>query len=422
MTRSLFDTRQRSFSPLADRLRPKNLDEFIGQEEVMEKGKPLRTAIERDELQSAILWGPPGSGKTTLARIIAESTKSYFQPFSAAVSGVGELRGFIKDASERLKLYKKRTILFVDEIHRFNKTQQDAFLPYVEDGTIILIGATTENPSFELNGPLLSRSLIFVLKPLSHQHIKRILGRAISDKERGLGNEKIHVLEEALEKLAAFADGDARAALNALEFVAASTQHTQGNNIIDGRRVEEAFQKKAILYDKSSEEHYNLISAFIKYLRDSDPDAALYWMTRMLEGGEDPRFIARRILVFASEDVGNADPLGIVVASAVADAVEYVGMPESAINLAQGVTYLASAPKDNASYKALMEAWDDTKKYGALPAPLHLRNAVTNLTKELGYGKGYKYAHDFKDAKTDQEHFPQKLKKKKYYPPRKRRS
>lgn len=416
MLRDLFDGAFSKNIPLADRMRPNDFSDFLGQEEIIGEGKPLRSTIEKDELQSLILWGPPGSGKTTLARIVAQKSKAYFQPFSAAMSGIPELRAIIKDAKDRLKHSGDRTILFVDEIHRFNKTQQDAFLPYVEDGTIILIGATTENPSFELVSALLSRSLVVVLKPLSHEHIGKIIQRALNDKVHGYGKKKISITKDGKETLAHFADGDARVALNALEFIVQSigkkTQIT-----LDKKYIESALQKKAIRYDKGGEEHYNLISAFIKSMRDSDPDGALYWLARMLEGGENPRFIARRMIIFASEDIGNAQPTALVVAVAVAQAVEHVGMSEAAINLAHGATYLASAAKDNASYAGLMEAWADAKKYGALGVPLHLRNAVTSLVKEMGYGKGYKYAHDFKNSKVDQWHLPEELRGKRYYKP-----
>lgn len=419
--KDLFDDAFIQTMPLAERMRPRDFSEFLGQKDIAGRGRPLREAIEKDDMQSVILWGPPGSGKTTLARIIAEKSKAFFQPFSAAISGIPELRKIISEAENRFKHYKKRTILFVDEIHRFNKTQQDVFLPYVENGTLILVGATTENPSFELVRPLLSRSLVLVLEPLSHDDIEKILVRALSDKERGFGKRKITITKEGMQKLVHFADGDARIALNSLEFAVknAFTGGKKSSLILSGNSIEEALQKKIIRYDKKGEEHYSLISAFIKSMRDSDPDGALYWMARMLEGGEDPRFIARRMIIFASEDIGNAQPTAIAVAVAVSQAVERIGMPEAAINLAQGVTYLSSAKKDNASYVGLMEAWRDAKEKGALPVPMHLRNAATSLLKELGYGKGYKYAHDFKNGKVGQEHLPKELKGKKYYRPKK---
>ena len=430
----LFEQNTKGLEPLAERMRPRDFGDFYGQEEIVGKGKPLRSAIDNDELRSIILWGPPGSGKTTLARIIAEKTKAFFQPFSAATSGVPELRKIIEEASRRLKFEKRKTILFVDEIHRFNKAQQDAFLPPVENGTIILIGATTENPSFEINSPLLSRSLVLVLHPLTDEALEKILARALANKTFGLRGRGARLDGEAARAIIGFADGDARVALNALEFIVLSAANILVSNSreletkmmgksaaknvkITKKMVEEALQKKAIRYDKNGEEHYNVISAFIKSMRDSDPDGALYWLARMIEGGENPRFIARRMIIFASEDIGNALPTALVVAIAVAEAVEHVGMPEAGINLAHGATYLASAPKSNASYKGLLAALADAKEHGALPVPLHLRNAVTNLMKELGYHKGYKYAHDFKNAKVVQEHLPEKLKGKKYYQP-----
>ncbi|KKW28984.1 MAG: Replication-associated recombination protein A [Parcubacteria group bacterium GW2011_GWB1_52_7] len=430
----LFDGNIEGMEPLAERMRPRDFADFFGQEEIVGKGKPLRSTIENDDLRSVILWGPPGSGKTTLARIIAEKTKAFFRPFSAATSGVPELRKIIEEATRRLKFEKRKTILFVDEIHRFNKAQQDAFLPSVENGTIILIGATTENPSFEINSPLLSRSLVLVLKPLTDGALGKIIRRALTDGDYGLGKRGAKLDPDAMQVLIGFADGDARVALNALEFIVLSAPDILFSNSrelenktmdksatkdvkITTKMVEEALQKKAIRYDKNGEEHYNVISAFIKSMRDSDPDGALYWLARMIEGGENPRFIARRMIVFASEDIGNALPTALVVAIAVAEAVEHVGMPEAGINLAHGATYLASAPKSNASYKGLLAALEDAKEHGALPVPLHLRNAVTNLMKELGYHKGYKYAHDFKNAKVDQQHLPDKLKGSKYYRP-----
>lgn len=411
--KDLFEENLNIAEPLAERMRPRGFSDFYGQEEIVGHSKPLRRAIENDELRSVILWGPPGTGKTTLAHIIAEHTEAFFQPFSAATSGVPELRKIIDGAKTRLKFEKRKTILFVDEIHRFNKGQQDAFLPFVENGTIILVGATTENPSFEINSPLLSRSLVLVLKPLDDEAVEKIITRALKDAKRGLGKYSLALEKEALETLIGFADGDARVALNALEFIAVSAKEKK----ITKSRVLEALQKKAIRYDKKGEEHYNVISAFIKSMRDSDPDGALYWLARMIEGGEDPRFIARRMIIFASEDIGNALPTALVVAVAVAQAVEHVGLPEAQINLAHGATYLASAPKSNASYAGLLEALEDAKEFGALPVPLHLRNAVTKLMRDLGYHKGYKYAHDFKNAKVDQEHLPERLKGRKYYQP-----
>lgn len=407
----LFETNMKGIEPLAERMRPPDFSNFFGQGNIVGEGKPLREAIERDELRSVILWGPPGTGKTTLAHIIAEKTKGYFQPFSAATSGVPELRKMIESARERLKFEKRKTILFVDEIHRFNKAQQDAFLPHVENGTIILIGATTENPSFEINSPLLSRSLVLILESLDDSAVEHIIDRALKDQIRGLGREKTVLDKEAKSALVGFSNGDARVALNALEFIVLSTNDKK----ISKQHVETALHKKAIRYDKKGEEHYNVISAFIKSMRDSDPDGALYWLARMVEAGEDARFIARRMVIFASEDIGNAMPTALVVAVAVAEAVEHVGLPEAAINLAHGATYLASCPKSNASYAGLMNAMSDAKEFGALPVPLHLRNAVTKFMEGLGYHKGYKYAHSYKDAKVDQRHLPDRLKGKKYY-------
>lgn len=406
-------------APLAERMRPRNFSDFVGQDDIAGAGTPLRAAIQNDSLQSVILWGPPGSGKTTLAHIISQNTKAHFQPFSAAVSGIPELRGVIKNAEERLKFHKQRTIVFVDEIHRFNKTQQDAFLPHVERGTIILIGATTENPSFAVVAPLMSRSLLLVLRTLAPEHICAIIDRALADKTRGFGKMNIALDDKAKELLVQFADGDARVALNSLEFVVMhSTIGKQGALTIDEKTVSDALQKKALRYDKTGEEHYNVISAFIKSMRDSDVDGALYWLSRMIEAGEDPRFIARRMAIFASEDIGMADFRALLVANAVFDAVERIGLPEAAINLAHGVVYLSQAPKDNAAYRGLLSAREDAQKYGALPVPLHLRNAVTKMMQGLGYGKGYKYAHNAPNAKVAQEHLPEKLKGKKYYVPK----
>lgn len=404
-------------APLADRMRPEDFSDFFGQEELVGEKSPLRQAIQSDKLASLIFWGPPGSGKTTLARIIAKKTKAHFSRFSAVTSGVKDIRQAIAEAENRLKFHQKRTILFIDEIHRFNKAQQDALLPYVEDGTIVLIGATTENPSFEVIAPLLSRSAVYVLKPLNDEAMKKILLKALRDKERGLGKLKIKIEKSALEKLIAYADGDARAGLNGLEF-ACSYLAQQNKKILKGPDLEKILEKHALRYDKKGEEHYNLISAFIKSMRDSDPDGALYWLARMLESGEDPRFIARRMVIFASEDIGNADFRALLIADAVAHAVEYVGLPEAQINLAQGVTYLATAKKSNASYRALLEAKKDAQK-GSFGVPLHLRNAVTSLMKDLGYGKDYKYAHSFKNAKVNQPHFPKEIGEKKYYKPKK---
>jgi len=405
-------------APLAERMRPQSFEDLTGQDEIIGKGRPLRSAIDADRLSSVILWGPPGCGKTTLARLISRSTKAHFVSFSAVTSGVPELREIIKAAQHRLAMQGQKTILFVDEIHRFNKAQQDAFLPHVEKGTIILIGATTENPSFEVVSPLLSRSLVAVLRPLDDEALERILDRALADADRGLGAKRLLLSAEARRRLIGFANGDGRSLLMALEFVAEqAVAQPDGSRRLDDAGMEAALLTKTLRYDKSGEEHYNVVSAYIKSLRDSDPDGALYWLARMLEAGEDPKFIARRLVIFASEDVGNADPLGIVVAAAVAQAVDFVGLPEAQLNLAQGTTFLATRPKDNASYVGLLEALRDTKAEGNLGVPMHLRNAVTSLMRDLGYGKGYRYVHDDPRAR-EQSHLPEALKGRKYYKPK----
>jgi putative ATPase len=401
-------------APLAERLRPQTLDAVVGQAHLLGEGKILRRLIETDQLASVIFWGPPGTGKTTLAQIIAHATKSHFVFFSAVLQGVKELREIVADARKERSYHGRKTVLFVDEIHRFNKAQQDAFLPYVERGEITLIGATTENPSFELNPALLSRSRVFVLNPLAPEEIKALLLRALADPRTQL-RDGISVSDSALTLLAEQAHGDARIALNTLE-VALSTARAP----LDNTDILEALQKKSILYDKGAEEHYNVISAFIKSLRGSDPDAALYWLARMIEGGEDPLFIARRMVVFASEDIGNADPRALQIALAVQQAVHFVGMPEGRINLAQAVTYLATAPKSNASYIGIEQALAEVRKSGALPVPLHIRNAPTRLMKELGYHKGYQYAHDHAEGVARQEHLPDALCGRRYYLPTER--
>ncbi|MEK6759238.1 MAG: replication-associated recombination protein A [Deltaproteobacteria bacterium] len=411
------DKRPAQAGPLADRMRPRTIDEYAGQRHLVGEGRFLSRVIERGEPTSMILWGPPGTGKTTLARIIAEASKAEFVEFSAVLSGVKEIRDVVKAAVENLRR-GKRTVLFVDEIHRFNKSQQDAFLHSVEDGTITLIGATTENPSFEVNPPLLSRCKVLVLEALPPNAVKNLLERALSDKERGLGKVNAEIDAGVLEFIAGASQGDARSALNTLETAFAITApDVSGSKRLTMETATEAMQKKALLYDKAGEEHYNVISAFIKSMRGSDPDAALYWLARMVEAGEDPLFIARRMIIFASEDIGNADPRALSVALSVKDAVHFVGMPEGFIPLAQGVTYLASAPKSNASYTAYLAALEDVRTEGALPAPLHIRNAPTALMKDLGYSKGYRYPHSYKDAVTDQEYLPDKLKGKTYYTP-----
>jgi len=407
------------FSPLADRMRPTRLEDFLGQEEIIGPDKPLRRAIESDNLVSIILWGPPGSGKTTLARIISRVTRNHFESFSAVTSGIPTLRKVIAAAEQRRKI-RQRTILFVDEIHRFNKTQQDAFLPCVEDGTIILIGATTENPSFEVNSPLLSRSKVYVLKPLSVANLMKIMQRALSDAEKGLGMYRVKLAPGIFSLIAQQAYGDARIALNILELAVLTTESKEGIRQVTSQVIKDVIQKQLLRYDKSGEEHYNLISAVHKSMRDSDPDAALYWVTRMLEGGEDPLYIARRLVRFASEDVGNADPQALQVAVSAMQAVQFVGMPEANLFLVQAATYLACAPKSNALLKGYLKAKEDIKRTGPLAVPLVIRNAPTQLMKELGYGRGYKYAHNFEGAYVEQPHLPPELTGSRYYQPTER--
>ena len=409
-------------TPLAERMRPRTLDEVLGQDRILAPGTPLREAIERDVLQSILFWGPPGTGKTTLARIIADVTHAHFVPFSAVLAGIKEIKEVMAAAQQRRRRTGERTIVFVDEIHRFNKAQQDAFLPRVEAGDIVLIGATTENPSFEVNAALLSRSKVFVLEPLTAADIERILRRAVEDRERGLGGPDIAVTAPAIEAIARFANGDARAALNLLEFAAASAPmdpHTCVRQL-DLPQLEGAIQRRALLYDKGGEEHYNLISALHKSMRNSDPDAAVYWVARMLEAGEDPLYIARRLVRFASEDVGNADPQALTVAVAAKEACHFIGMPEGNTALAQAAIYLATAPKSNAVYMAYNAAASDAHTQAADPVPLHLRNAPTGLMKSLDYGKGYQYAHDAPDAITGMDCLPEALAGRRYYRPTER--
>ncbi|HQA59711.1 MAG TPA: replication-associated recombination protein A [Tepidanaerobacteraceae bacterium] len=416
---SIFDEEAKISIPLADRMRPRNLDEFVGQEHILGDGKILRKLIESDSITSMILWGPPGVGKTTLAKIIAKRTKAKFENFSAVLSGIKEIREVMKQAEKR-RLYGQRTLLFIDEIHRFNKSQQDAFLPFVERGDIILVGATTENPSFELNSALLSRSKVFLLNPLKPEDIVVLLKKALGDEKRGLGSMKISVADDILEKISLYADGDARVALNTLELaVLSATPSSDGVIDITDKVLQEVFQKKTLLYDKMGEEHYNLISAFHKSIRNSDSDAAVYWLVRMLESGEDPLYIARRMIRIASEDVGLADPRAIEQAVAAFHSAHFIGMPECSTSLAQAAVYLALAPKSNAVYKAYMEAREDALKTLAEPVPMHLRNAPTKLMKELGYDEGYKYAHDFENKVAAMQCLPDSLAGKDYYRPTK---
>jgi putative ATPase len=401
-------------------MRPRTLDEFAGQERVLGPGKPLRQWIASDRVPSLILWGPPGCGKTTLAQIISRETHSQFTTLSAVQSGIKEIREAAERAKQFLRMGKRRTILFVDEIHRFNKGQQDALLPFVEDGTVTLIGATTENPSFELNSALLSRSRVIRFERLNEGAIAQIVRAALADSERGLGGF-LKLDDEAISWLASQAEGDARRALTALENVALTAPAEEGAPLTlteVQKALESALERQPLPYDKSGEEHYNIVSAFIKSIRDSDPHAGLYYLARMLEAGEDPLFIVRRLVILASEDVGNADPRGLQIAMAVKEAVDFVGMPEARINLAHAVTYLAMAPKSNASYLGIGAALAEVRKTGALPVPFHLRNAVTGLMKDEGYGKNYQYAHDQQEQRAKQSHLPSELLGTRFYEPK----
>ncbi len=443
MTADIFDHQGRktaeAFRPLAERMRPRNLDEFFGQQEVVGEGALLRHAISGDRIFSMILWGPPGCGKTTLARIAARETRCHFVHFSAVLSGVKDIRAVIGIATDQQRLYRKKTILFVDEIHRFNKSQQDAFLPHVESGLITLIGATTENPSFEVIPALMSRCRVIVLKMLSLEALEAIIQNALSDTERGLGKTGLKIAPDALSCLIRLADGDARNALNSLEVAAsliasngvaskesASEEGAVSETDLPGpaaqreltiRDIETAVQKKALLYDKSGEEHYNLISAFHKSLRGSDPDAALYWLERMIASGEDPAYVLRRMVRFASEDIGNADPYALDITLRAADAFRMLGHPEGELALAQAAVYLATAPKSNSVYAAMGKVKKAIGDTGALPVPFHIRNAPTRLMKDLGYGDGYRYAHDFQDAFAPQDYLPETLCSRRFYLP-----
>jgi len=418
----LFDSKHKSGDkprpPLADRLRPENLEEFVGQAHILAPGKPLYESIKADRVSSIILWGPPGSGKTTLAKLVTFYSKSEFHPYSAVTSGIKQIKQVIEHASKRLKLQGRKTILFIDEIHRFNKAQQDAFLPHVEVGTIVLIGATTENPSFEVISALLSRCRVYTLDPLTHDEVRIIIERAVSDSERGIGDMQVVFDDNSLDHLAGLASGDARVALNLLEFAAETVPpDSSGKRMLTVEILNEAVQKKSLLYDKHGDQHFNLISALHKSLRASDADAALYWLYRMLIAGEDPLYIVRRMIRFAVEDVGLSDPRALQIALAAKDTYHFLGSPEGELALAQAAIYLALAPKSNAIYKAeknTKRAVEDNPDY---PAPLQIRNAPTGLMKELGYGKGYKYAHDYEDAFTYMECLPDELVGRRFYHP-----
>ena len=398
-------------------MRPRIFDEFVGQEHVVGIDRVLRRAILAGRLPSIILWGPPGSGKTTLARLIAGVTQASFQPISAVTSGVADLRRIVSEARDRLGMHQEKTILFVDEIHRFNKSQQDVILPHVEDGTVTFIGATTENPSFEVNAPLLSRCRVFALQLLTPEEVEKIVQRALSEPQRGLGELGLDLEQPALEHLVDMANGDARVALNALETAAFATSGVEGATTIDLETISDALQRRSPLYDKAGEGHYDTISAFIKSVRASDPDAAVYWLARMIEAGEDPLFIARRIVISAAEDIGMAAPNALAVAVAAQQAVHFVGMPEGAIPLAEATVYLATAPKSNASYMALKRAVEEVRSGPQYPVPLHLRNAVTGLMRSLGYGADYKYAHDHEGHFAGQANLPPEIEGKRFYEP-----
>ena len=405
-------------APLAARMRPRTFDELVGQEHLVGPGKVLRRSIEADQIPSMVFWGPPGSGKTTLANIIASVTSSHFSPVSAVGSGVADLRRIAKEAQDRLGMHGQRTILFIDEIHRFNKAQQDVILPHVENGTVILIGATTENPSFGVNAPLLSRSRVFTLEALGDEQVEEIVQVALQDHERGLGALSPTIDNDAMKGLVTLSNGDARIALNTLELAVMSTSPDEaGVRAVTLQTVEDAVQRRSVLYDRAGDQHYDTISAFIKTLRGSDPNAAIYYLARMIEAGEDPLFIARRLVILAAEDVGMADPQALSVAVAAQQAVHFVGMPEGRIPLAEATVYLATAPKSNSAYAAIEAALEDVRKARNEPVPLHLRNAVTGLMKEMGYGEGYKYAHDQEGHFAPMHNLPTGLEGRRYYTP-----
>lgn len=417
-----------SGKPLAERMRPKNIDAFIGQPHIAGKGTLIRNAIEKEGIFSMILWGPPGCGKTTLANIIANETRSHFVQISAVLSGVKDIRAIIDDAKKQKTLFDKRTILFVDEIHRFNKSQQDAFLHHVESGLITLIGATTENPSFEVIPALMSRCRVITLKSLAPEDMKKVLLRALGDEEKGLGREKISFSDDALMCLVKLADGDVRAALNSLEMItfqvktetSGEIEASTGERVVGLSAIEKILEKKVLLYDKAGEEHYNLISALHKSLRGSDPDAAAYWLLRMLSAGEDPFYIARRMVRFATEDVGVADPNALTVSLNAMEAFRFLGYPEGELALVEAAIYLATAPKSNCVYTTYNRIKEVIRETGSLPVPFHIRNAPTRLMKEMGYGKNYQYAHDFKEGATSQEHLPEALQGERFYLPTER--
>ncbi|MFA5880847.1 MAG: AAA family ATPase [Eubacteriales bacterium] len=405
-------------APLPDRMRPRTIDEFVGQEDIVGPGKLLRRAIEADHLSSVIFYGPPGTGKTALATVVANTTKAFFEKLNAVTSGVADIKQVVKNARDRLGMYNQRTILFIDEIHRFNKSQQDALLPYVEDGTIILIGATTENPYFEVNPPLLSRSRVFKFNSLTDRDIARLVRLALADEERGLGRYCLDLHDEALDHIVNIANGDARSALNAIELAVLTTPpNKQGVREITLEVAEESIQKRSVIYDKSGDQHYDVISAFIKSLRGSDPDAALHWLARMIYAGEDPRFIARRLLVHAAEDVGLADPNALVVAMSAAYALDYVGMPEARLPLAEATLYIATAPKSNSVKMGIDVALNDIENRKLGPVPVHLRDSSYKGASRMGHGKGYKYPHDFTENYVEQQYLPDELRDVQYYVP-----